>query len=243
MKGEILTMRVGICDDDYSCLSATEEMLKMWSEETSIPIDLQCFDNGDALITQSKTMKFDIVFLDIIMPMLNGMDTATELRQSDKTVKIIFLTSSPEFALQSYSVKATDYCLKPVTYEQMKNIMDECALSYNQEPAHLILKTLSGYRKIYIHHIEYIEAQNKRSSFFLTSGKNVEVLQPLYTFEEQLSNSKGFFKCHRSYLVHIPNVDYFSSTEIMTRSGQSIPIARGYAKDFQNAYFSKMFHD
>lgn len=241
MKGEILTMRVGICDDDYSCLSATEEMVKMWSEETCIPIDLQCFNSGDALIAQSKTMKFDIVFLDIIMPMLNGMDTATELRQSDKTVKIIFLTSSPEFALQSYSVKATDYCLKPVTHEKLKAIMDECALFHHQEPAHLILKTLGGYQKVFLHNIEYIEAQNKRLCVFLSSGKTLEVLEPLYTLEKQLCHSKGFFKCHRSYLVYIPNVDYFSSTEIITKSGQRIPIARSYSKDFSNAYFSIMF--
>jgi len=216
-------------------------MLESWSASTSSPTQIDCFDNGDSLIQGSSTVRYDIIFLDIIMPLLNGMDTAKELRNRDKTVKIIFLTMSPEFALQSYSVKATDYCIKPINYERLKEIMDNCADFNRQEPENLTLKTMGGYQKIYLYDIEYIEAQNKRVFFFLKSEKTVEVIQPLYTFETELSDSKGFFKCHRSYLVYLPNVDYFSNTEIRTKSGRRIPIARGYGKAFQDAYFAIMF--
>lgn len=236
-------LRIAICDDDDKCVADTKHKLESWSAATSAPIEIHCFDNGDALIGKSNMLKFDIVFLDIIMPLLNGIDTAKEMRDKDKTVKIIFLTSSPEFALQSYTVKATDYCIKPVAYEQLKEVMDECQAFFRKEPENLTLKTIGGYQKIYLHDIEYIEAQNKRVFFFLSSGKTIEVVQPLYSFENQLSESKGFFKCHRSYLVYIPNVDYFSTVEIKTKSGCNVPIARGYAKYFQEAYFSVMFHD
>jgi DNA-binding LytR/AlgR family response regulator len=171
------------------------------------------------------------------------MDAAKELRDRDKTVKIIFLTSSPEFALQSYSVKATDYCIKPIAYQRLKEIMDDCTAFHRQEPENLTLKTVGGYQKIYFHDIECIEAQNKRVFFFLKSSKVVEVIQPLYTFETGLSDSKGFFKCHRSYLVYLPNVDYFNNTEIKTKSGRCIPIARGFGKAFQDAYFALMFQE
>lgn len=67
------------------------------------------------------------------MPLLNGMDTARELRQTDKAVKIIFLTSSPEFALESYEVKAQGYVLKPIVYEQLKDTLDECAHTITDE--------------------------------------------------------------------------------------------------------------
>lgn len=234
-------LRIAICDDEEIYLREAKRMLESWSAVSSSQIKIDCFDNGDALIRESDNTRYDIIFLDIVMPLLNGMDTAKELRNRDKTVKIIFLTSSPDFALQSYSVKAADYCLKPITYQRLKEIMDDCTAFIHKEPESLTLKTIGGYQKIYLHDIEYIEAHNKRVFFFLRSDRVVEVVQPLYTFETGISDSKGFFKCHRSYLVYLPNVDYFSSTEVKTKSGRSIPIARGYAKAFQDAYFAVMF--
>lgn len=236
-------LRIAICDDDEICLKDTKSMLIRWSAATSSLVEIDCFNNGDSLIKESGITPYDIVFLDIIMPLLNGMDTAKELRDRDKAVKIIFLSSSPEFALQSYSVKATDYCLKPVTYEKLKLVMDYCMAFYRQEAESLTLKTVGGYQKIYLHDIEYLEAQNKRVIIFLNSGQSIEVIQPLYTFESRLSDSKGFFKCHRSYLVYLPNVDYFNNIEIKTKSGRRIPISRGYGKAFQDAYFAIMFKD
>ena len=97
---------------------------------------------------------FHIILLDILLPLLNGMDTARELRQYDKTVKIIFLTSSPEFALESYDVKAYSYLLKPVTYEKLEETLNECVKTFAIDPKHLILKTALGYQKIYFHEIE-----------------------------------------------------------------------------------------
>jgi len=181
-------LRIAICDDEERCLSDTKRMLLSWSVETSSQTQIDCFDNGDSLVRENDSVRYDIIFLDIVMPLLNGMDTAKELRHRDKTVKIVFLTSSPEFALQSYSVKATDYCLKPITYQKLKEVVDNCAAINRQDPENLTLKTVGGYQKIYLHDIEYIEAQNKRVFFFLRSGKAVEVIQPLYTFETELSD-------------------------------------------------------
>ncbi len=236
-------LRIGICDDESKCLLDTKQMLEKWSAVTSSQLKIDCFNNGDTLIRESNLVHYDIVFLDIIMPLLNGMDVAKELRSRDKTVKIIFLTTSPEFALQSYSVKAYDYCIKPITYQRLQEIMEDCTAVTCGEPENLTLKTVDGYQKIYLHDIEYIEAQNKRVFFFLKSDKELEVVQPLYTFETELSVNKGFFKCHRSYLVYLPNVDYFNNTKLITKSGRNIPVARGYAKALQDTYFSIMFQE
>lgn len=162
-----MMLQIALCDDDEKCLKSTKTMLENWANTTSFQLKIDCFDNGDYLIRESENTRYNIVFLDIFMPSINGMDIAKELREKDRTVKIIFLTSSPEFALQSYSVKATGYCLKPVEYEKIKEIMDDCVAAFNgQEPEYLILKTLGGYQKIYLHDIEYIEAQNKKVMFF-----------------------------------------------------------------------------
>lgn len=239
----MLMLRIAICDDDENCLGEIKHMLERWAAATSSEIRIDSFDNGDDLIVKCENFSYDLIFLDIIMPLLNGMETAKEVRELNKAVKIVFLTSSPEFALESYSVKATDYIVKPITYQRLNEVMEYAIADCRQAPQSMTLKTVGGYQRIYIHDIEYIEAQNKRVFLYLKSGRIVQVIQPLYTFEKELSDSLGFFKCHRSYLVYLPNVDYFNNTEIKTKSGRSIPIARGYAKPFKDAYFALMFQE
>ena len=236
-------IRIAVCDDSPEFLQQAVNMVERWSEESGVPAEIYRFDNGDALLAKNAVTHMDIIFLDIIMPLQSGIDTAKELRQSDKAVKIIFLTSSPEFALDSYEVKAQDYLLKPVTYEKVKETLTECSHTFEEEPKNIVLKTAFGYQKLYFHDMEYAEAQNKRVVFYLRTGKTVESAESLHSLEDRLCLNDGFFKCHRSYLVYLPNVDHFSMTEIMTKSGRSIPIARGYGKAFKDAYFAVVFKD
>lgn len=236
-------IRIAVCDDSPEFLQQAVNMVERWSEESGVPAEIYRFDNGDALLAKNAVTHMDIIFLDIIMPLQSGIDTAKELRQSDKAVKIIFLTSSPEFALDSYEVKAQDYLLKPVTYEKVKETLTECSHTFEEEPKNIVLKTAFGYQKLYFHDMEYAEAQNKRVVFYLRTGKTVESAESLHSLEDRLCLNDGFFKCHRSYLVYLPNVDHFNMTEIITKSGRSIPIARGYGKAFKEAYFAFVFRD
>ena len=236
-------IRIAVCDDDADSLNAAVLMIEEWSAESRIPAEIYRFDNGDELIAKNSALRMDIIFLDIIMPLLSGIDTAKELRNNDNAVKIVFLTSSPEFALKSYEVKAQDYLLKPLSYSKAREVLDECSLFFHREPKNLVLKTSYGYQKLYFHDMEYAEAQNKKVIFYLRSGKWIEVTEPLNSFESRLLGDDGFFKCHRSYLVYLPNVDHFNATDITTKSGRTIPIARGYGKAFQDAYFTVMFQE
>lgn len=234
-------LKIAACDDSPIFLENVVQLIKRWSEQSMIPVDIYTFDNGDALIKKNNFESMDIIFLDILMPLLNGMDTARELRQRDTAVRIIFLTSSPEFALESYDVKAQGYLLKPVAYEKVKEVLDECVSALDMEPEHLVLKIFDGYQKVYFHDIDYIEAQNKKVVLYLKTGRTINAIQPLRSLEDELAGNADFFKCHRSYLVYLPNVEYFDNNTISTKSGRSIPIARGGAKAFKEAYFARMF--
>ena len=236
-------LRIGLCDDDKGYMEELTDMVRQWAKENKLKIELFSCDNGDKLLAQSTASHMDIVILDIVMPLLNGMDTARELRAQDTAAKLIFLTSSPEFALESYEVKAQDYLLKPVSYDRLREALDACCQMLRAEPKNMVLKTSFGFQKLYFGDVEYAEAQNKRVVFHLRTGREVDTPEPLHSLEGKLMSEDGFFKCHRSYLVYLPNVDHFNSTEIIMRSGRCVPIARGYAKAFQEAYFAQMFRE
>ena len=166
-----------------------------------------------------------------------------EIRKNDSVVKIIFLTSSPEFALESYDVKASGYLLKPTTYEKLCSLLNDCKQAFHYEPESIIVKTDKGYRKIYYHLIECVEAQNKKVLFCLNDGECLEVLDTFVHCSNELTTNDAFYKCHRSYLVHMPAIDHFNSIEIETKTHKKVPIARSYAKSFKEAYFEYMFKE
>ena len=234
-------LKISICDDDLQSLKETEEYINSWCREKHIPAAVTTFDNGDALLSHFHADSPDIIFLDIMMPLFSGMDAAREIRRHNSAVKIIFLTSSPEFAVESYDVKASGYLLKPVVVQKMYDLLNDCIMTINKEPEHMIIRTMGGYQKIYLHTIECIEAQGRKVLFHLTSGESEESLSTFSGYAESLTVEQGFYKCHRSYIVYMPNIDHFNSAEIVTISGICVPVARGYSKSFKEAYFNHMF--
>jgi len=242
MKNEVKTMlKIAICDDSLQYRQEMEEYIHTWARTHRFEVDVAIFDHGDSLLTFCQTQNPDIILLDIMMPLLSGMDTAREIRKINTAVKIIFFTSAPEYAVESYDVKASGYLLKPLQVEKLYQVMSECAQDMQVEPDHLVMKTSHGYQKVHLHRIDCIEAQNKKVYIYLDNGTHLEALETFSHFAETLSVDQGFFKCHRSYMVFMPNIDQFTTTEIVTKSGISIPVARGYSKVFKDTYFQHMF--
>ena len=206
-------------------------------------IDIAAFDNGDSLLEHLKTEKCDIVFLDIMMPLFNGMELAHEIRKNDSVLKIVFLTSSPEYALESYSVKANNYLLKPVDREALFLCLDELLGELLHHARTMVVRGINAAHRVELDRIEYIEAQNKHTLLVLSDGRRLLSTFPLYTFEEKLSLPDGFFKCHRSYIVNIHQIDTYTSNEITMRSGLRIPISRTYRNEFERAFFSAIFQE
>lgn len=229
-------LRIAICDDNAEFSVQINSYLEQRTE-----VSCCIFDNGDDLITSHRKTPFDIIFLDVVMPMLNGIDTAKEIRQQDKNVKIIFLTSSAEFAIDAYRVKATDYLLKPVSRQKLMECVDDIIAEYRLKSETVIIKGIYAIHKISQDSIEYMESQNKHLVFHLQDGSTVETTEPMHNYSEKLTVNDGFFHCHRSYIVNMNHIQTYTANEIKMRSGNSIPISRSSHKEFQAAYFALLF--
>lgn len=239
----VFTIRIAICDNDQIFSQNILLSVELWSKQVGLSAETVVFENGDDLLDFCKKKKTNIILLDIIMPLLNGMDTAKEIRDFDCDVKIIFLTSSPDYAVESYDVKASGYLLKPVSYEKLCNVMNDCIHDIHRVSDTITVHTSYGYQSFYIQQLEFVEAQNKKAILTFQSGESIDVFDTLSSLEQQLTLEKGFFKCHRSYLVNLSAVSQFTATEAKTRSGMRIPIARGLSKSFKDTYFSLMFQE
>lgn len=233
-------LRIAICDDMPDFTQLLRELILKWEHQSEL-LSVDLFSDGDALISAHSARPFDIIFLDVVMPLLSGIETAEEIRQQDSSVRIVFLTASAEFAVDSYRVKASNYLLKPPDPKLLYRCLDELSEDIRQNAKAIPIRTRSGALRLELSRIEYVEANNKDVIFSLCDRQSVVSPDPLYTFENQLLLSDGFFRCNRSYIVNIYQIDTYTANEIRMRSGCRIPISRSHRKEFESAYFSVLF--
>lgn len=234
-------MRIAICDDNKVYIDEVKTQIEKWLSLTAISSQILTFNNGGDLITENRHKPIDIIFLDIVMPLLNGIDTAKEIRKFDEKTKIIFLTSAEEFAVASYKVEASDYLLKPVNYNELSKALNKVTQELKKTQSSIVIHTSDGFKKVYLNEIEYAEAAHKGTIISLISGVTLKSVDPLYYFEQQLSIEAGFFKCHRSYIVNLYNIDTYIQNDVITKTGKRVPISRAAQKDFKDAYIAFYF--
>ena len=233
-------LRIAICDDTQSFLVKTQETVWQWPNRPA-NLSVSSFSDADALIEAHTAEPFDIILLDVVMPLLNGIDAASEIRRHDRSVKIVFLSVSPEFAVDSYTVKADNYLLKPLDSRKLFVCLDELHEGIQEAGKFIAIKSPSAVHRIDLQDIEYLESEGKQVLFFLSNGQTLHGVDPLYVYEKHLHLEDGFFKCHRSYLVNIHKIRTYTHKEITTDSGCRIPISRSTQKEFEIAYFATLF--
>ena len=173
------------------------------------------------------------------MPGFDGIQLGKEIRQKDNTAEIIYFTSSPEFALESYSVKATDYILKPITKDALFTVLDGIFERLKQtESSSIIVKDSQGIQKIMLSSLVYAEAMGRKVIYHLNSGRSVECSSQFSTVCDTLLTYSYFIKPHRSYVVNMNYIDRIENTEIFLQNKHLIPLAQGKGKDIKNQYLS-----
>lgn len=234
-------MRIGICDGDEQELEHLLALLREYQLSRGTSFDCRSFHNSTDFLCDMKGGEYDLVLLDAHMPGISGIQAAQELREADKNVRIIFIASSPEFAMESYSVGAYYYLLKPADAGMLFPLLDKAAGEvFVQEEQGIVLKNRGGVVRIGFAEVEYVEVINKTVSFHLADGAIREVTAALADFEERFLSRPEFFKTHRSYLVNLNYIQSININGIMTKNGHSIPVSRQRRIQVQDAYMRFM---
>ena len=237
-------IKIAFCDDDMEVLHQMNELLDRYRVERNEDITYAAFQSPFELLTEiEKGIRPDILFLDVVMPGQNGMDVAKEIRQYDTNMKIIFLTSSPEFAVESYSVGAYFYQLKPIWEESFFRLMDSVLAECEKKKKNsLILRSKDGITRIDLPQLEYCEVLGRKLLFHLENGAVLESAGSLDDLAGQLMQYSNFFRPHRSFLVNMEYIQNISSRSIKMVNDAEIPIPHGKCSEIKNTYMEYAFN-
>lgn len=169
-------IQIAFCDDDQTVLDQLSALLEKYRAQRCVQIQCTAFHSPlDLLAEIEKGTRYDILFLDVIMPAENGITAAKEIRQYDNVVKIIFLTSSAEFAVESYVVGAYFYQLKPIWEDSFFRLTDSViAECRHADQRSLILRCKTGISRIDLDQLLYCEVLGRTLLFHLVDGTVLE---------------------------------------------------------------------
>ncbi|MDY6020752.1 MAG: LytTR family DNA-binding domain-containing protein, partial [Oscillospiraceae bacterium] len=199
------------------------------------------FRNATELLDAAGKERFTLYLLDVMMPGTSGMAAAREIRSFDDVAEIVFLTSSPGFAYESYGVRALDYLLKPIRAEMLFPILDRLFLREQQPREGLTLKCGTTLIRVPFAQLEFVEIINKRLYFNLADGSVREVFGSLSDYEPLLLSRPEFMRTHRSYIVNMLQVSELSPGGVRTFSGKNLPVSRLLYPQLQKDYMQLLF--
>jgi Response regulator of the LytR/AlgR family len=234
-------LKMAVCDDDLQELTRISNLLNQYHAEKEPAFQYDTFNNALDLLDGMNGNSYHVLFLDVLMPGLNGIEAAREIRRFDGEAKIIFLTSSREFAVESYGVDAFYYMLKPGTEQKLFPLLDKIFLDVQRGEETLPIKTSSGFTRIPYRKMEYVEIFNKKVRFHLVDGTEKETNGSLGDFEGPLLSREEFIKVHRSYIVNMTSVISLNQKELTTCTGKMVPISRLLATSVREAYMQFLF--
>ncbi|MGN0341138.1 MAG: LytR/AlgR family response regulator transcription factor [Lachnospira sp.] len=236
-------MYIAVCDDQAEELELLIDLLFRWKKERRVALQFKSYRSATELLTAASNEQFTLYFLDVMMPGIDGMAAAREIRSFDDVADIVFLTSSPGFAYESYGVRAMDYLLKPIRAEILFSLLDRI-LSQEQKPQEgLTLKTGATLIRIPFYQLAYVEVMGKHLYFNLTDGSVREVFGALKDYEPLLLKRSEFMRTHRSYIVNMLQVSELSTAGVHTFSGKQLPVSRLLYPQLQKDYMQLMFSE
>lgn len=226
-------MNIGICDDEKEiCLQIRKLVLAVAPES-----QVSYYCSGKQLLAERQ--RFDILFLDIQMSDMNGMELARTLRERKEGTVLIFVTALKEYVFEAFDVSAFHYLLKPLAKDKFNSVFQEALKeavkrARNREET-LFFQTKSRSFILLKNEILYVE--NCRRKVDIHTLRRTETIYATMAHMEALLGG-GFYRCHRGYLVNMAYIAQYSADSILLHNGETIYLSKEKYNDFVTAYMN-----
>lgn len=233
-------MKVAICDDELSCCGTLESyLLKISKKYINLAVDIDVYQSGEEMLrmVEEEEVKPQILFLDMEMAGMNGIETARKLRNKDRSMLIIYVTSYDKYTMDSFEVSPFRYLLKPVDYEKIEQVFSAAIDEILNNHASLFFKRNNEQIQVNCDKIISIVSEKGRMLRVITREAQQGNLfyAKIKDVEKQL-NPFVFIKVNQGTIINLNYVYIISSEEIHLTTGEVIPISRGRKKAVKEVY-------
>lgn len=229
-------MNIAICDDEKGACLVIEELVRKADSDAEISV----FTNPDELLNAEDL--FDLVFLDIQMEEMTGIDAAKRLRTRKTQPEIVFISAVQEYVFDAFDVEAFHYLIKPVdpakfakVYDRVKMRIADKKKNFLETEEAAILSVKSKTRQYSLKKTDVLYVENQLKKLLIhTKEETIDLYGAMKDIEAQTGD--GFFRCHRGYLVNLGHIKSYSKDEILLDNGERIMIAKERYPEFIKAY-------
>lgn len=227
-------MRIAIVEDLARDRNNLAEILSSFLQQHQLAGTLKQYESGELLLEDFSPQHFAIIFLDIIMQGMSGMDTARRIREQDCRTPLVFTTISRDYALEGYEVQALDYLVKPFSPKKVFAVMER-VMEQQILPQYIEIKENRVQKRILLDEILYIDSQGHFMVIHTIDG----LYRTYMTFQEIiqiLPQEPRFQHCFRGIIVNLDQVKKLDKHVFLLTNGEQIPISRPKWGDMQQAF-------
>ncbi len=238
-------LRIALCDDDSADRERLNSLVKEYLTEKNVQARVMVFEHPDTLIEECGSFRPHIYILDIVMPMVTGIQAARELKWNQPDAEIIFATSESSYALESFDVNPVNYILKPVEREKLFSTLDLAISRVNPgKEKSITVKVRGGFKTLRTDDVLYIEYRNHVVSYHTVSGETVSPPTLRIGFSEYLEtnhDNNDFVRCHESVAVNVAAIDKLTKNEITLRNNELLPVSKSRYQEVLKSYMDYRF--
>ncbi len=232
------TMTICYCEDESAQAKAFAIKIDQWAKNKNIEVHADLFESAEEYLFKAEQNAYDVIFLDISMRGQNGMELARQIREKEKDVILVFVTSDASYVFDGYEVGAYRYLMKPLDEEKLWEILDYARTQKEvEEENYILVKKDSQSVRVNLKDIIYIEAQKHYVNLCMENKESINI-KTAFTelLQETQEKSDTIFLTHRSYAVNIEKVVRIGRTECVLSDSSVIPVSRSFYKEVNEAF-------
>lgn len=227
-------IRIAIVEDNPTDAGKLQEYINQFCTEFQVHAKVEVFWNGDDFV-KNYTKIWNLIFLDIEMPGIDGMETAQRIRKQDEDTFLVFVTNMAQYAIHGYEVDAFDFVVKPVQYAPFSMKMQKLLnMMKMRQKKYLTVNQANGVSRVFLQEIIYVEVTNHKLNFHTEQG-DIEGRGSLGQLEKDMEGST-FARCNSGYIVNLKNIRSIEKDTVIMSNGDRLPLSRARKKEFLHQF-------